>query len=243
MSERRHFLRSLPVAGTTAAIAGVAMQTGPAFAAAGTAGFSILVAASNSPQSMQDAADYVCTGNNDQNTINEAINSQANLGGVVALSPGSFRCSGPVKVRSRVALVGSGRASVLRAANAWSGAMIEAANTSTDKVTIADLALDGEYKNVTGILLNITRKDNFEDGSPDAANYITDVYIHGVRGNGVHLTGRHNRGYCVTRVRVWDAGGYGFVFDSPDGFVHQCEPANLRTMNSMVFISPRVKCH
>jgi len=223
MFERRHFLRSIPVAGTTAAIAGVALHASPASAAAGTSGFSILVAASNSPQSMQDVADYICTGSNDQNTINEAINSQSNIGGVVALSPGSFNCSGAVKVRSRVALVGSGRASVLRASNAWSGAMIEAYSTSTDKVTISDLALDGEYKNVNGILLNVTRKDDFEDGSPDAANYITDVYVHGVQGNGVHITGRHNRGFCVTRVRVWDAGGHGFVFNSPDGFVHQCE--------------------
>jgi len=223
MFERRHFLRSIPAAGTTAAVAGMALHSGPASAAAGTSGFSVLVAASNAPQNMLDIADYVCTGGNDQDTINEAINSQSKLGGVVALSPGSFNCSGPVKVRSRVTLVGSGRSSVMRATTAWSGAMIEAYSTSTDKVTISDLGLDGEYKNVGGILLNVTTKNSFEDGSPDAANYITDVYIHAVRGNGLHMTGRHNRGYCITRVRVWDAGGHGFVFDSPDGFVHQCE--------------------
>ena len=223
MIERRHFLRSLPAAGTTAAIAGMALHTNTASAATATTGFATLVAASNAPQSMKDAADYVCSGSNDQSTINEAINSQTSIGGVVALSPGRFNCSGAIKVRSRIALVGSGRASVIRATSSWSGAMIEAFNTSTDKVTISDLALDGEYKDVNGILLNVTRKDNFEDGSPDAANYITDVYIHAVRGNGLHLTGRHNRGYCVTRVRVWDPGGHGFVFNSPDGFVHQCE--------------------
>lgn len=223
MFERRHFLRTIPAAGATAAVAGMAIHSGPASAAAGTSGFSVLVAASNAPQAMQDVADYVCTGGNDQNTINEAINSQSNLGGVVTLSPGSFNCSGAVKVRTRVALTGSGRASVLRASNSWSGGMIEAATTNTNKVTISDLALDGEYKDVAGILLNVTTKSGFDDGSPDAAIYITDVYIHAVRSDGLHMTGLHNRGFCVTRVRVWDAGGHGFVFSSPDGFVHQCE--------------------
>ncbi len=223
MLGRRHFLRTIPAAGTTAAVTGMALHAGSASAAADTSGFSILVAASNAPQSMKDIADFVCYGSNDQNTINEAINSQSNLGGMVTLSPGSFNCSGPVKVRRRVALVGSGRSSVLRASNSWSGAMIEALTASTDKVTISDLALDGEYKDVAGILLNITTKADFDDGSPDPAIYITDVYIHAVRGDGLHMTGSQNRGYCVTRVRVWDAGGYGFVFNGPDGFVHQCE--------------------
>lgn len=222
MSDRRNFLRHIPAAGTTAAVAGVGLYSGQASAAIGTSGFSVLVAASDAPQPMIDVADYVCTGNNDDQTINAAINSQKNLGGTVALSPGNFNCSGPVKVRSRIALVGSGRASVIRAVSSWSGGLIEAFDSGTDKISISNLGLHGQNKKLDGILLNVTQK-NFDDYSPDAANYITDVYVYAMGGNGVHITGSRNRGACITRVRVWNVDGHGFVFNSPDGFIHQCE--------------------
>lgn len=223
MHDRRDFLRTIPVAGTTAVAAGIATQSSPAFAATGSSGFSILVASSEAPQSMQDAADFVCTGSDDQNTINQAIDSQSSLGGVVVLSPGGFNCSNRVRIRSRVALVGSGRSTVIRATRSWSGAMIQEQSNNIDKVSISNLALDGQYNDVIGIRLNVTSNSGFEDGSPDAANYITDVYIHAVGGNGLNIAGSRNRAACITRVRVWDVGGHGFVITSPDGFIHQCE--------------------
>ncbi|MFK8083040.1 MAG: right-handed parallel beta-helix repeat-containing protein [Granulosicoccus sp.] len=223
MSDRRDFLRYIPVAGTTVAAAGMAVQSGVASANVGSSGFSTLVASSEAPQEMQDAADFVCTGSADQNTINQAINAQAGLGGVVALSPGRFNCTGPVRVRSKTLLTGSGRSSVLTATQSWSGALIQANNSSVDKVTICNLALNGRSMDISGILLNVTSNANFEDGSPDAANYLTDVYVYNVRRHGVYITGSRNRAACLTRVRVWQAGGYGFVINSPDGFIHQCE--------------------
>jgi hypothetical protein len=230
MPDRREFLRHASMAG-----AGAALTAGPALAVqadagggglAATGAFAQLVASSEAPQSMKDAADFVCTGTNDQRTINQALVAASpganGLGGAVALSPGRFNCSAAVKVRRRTALVGSGRASIIRATRSWSGGLIEAATNGTDKVTVSNLGLDGEYTSVHGIYFNITTQD-FDDGSPDAANYITDVYIHATGGNGVHITGSRARAGCVTRVRVWDAGGHGFLINSPDGFYHQCE--------------------
>jgi len=153
----------------------------------------------------------------------QAIAAQSVLGGVVALSPGDFNCSGPVKVRSKISLVGSGRASELRATASWSGGLIHNHDPSTDKISISHLALDGAGNSVMGIFLNVTSNGNFEDGSPDAANYITDVYVHNVGSHGVYITGNRNRAACLTRIRVWNAGKYGFVINSGDGFIHQCE--------------------
>jgi len=255
MSDRRDFLRYIPVAGTTVAATGIAVQSGAASAYTGSSGFATRVASSEAPQAMQDAADFVCTGNADQITINQAINAQSGLGGVVTLSPGRFYCTGPVRVRSKTMLTGSGRASVLTATQSWSGALIQTNSSSVDKVTICNLALDGTNKDISGILLNVTSDANFEDGSPDAANYITDVYVYKVGRHGVHLTGSRNRAACLTRVRVWDAGGYGFVINSPDGFIHQCESgssgldgfliqsANNRITNCKAWYSDRSGFH
>ncbi len=187
----------------------------------------MLVAAANAPQSMRDVADYVCSGSNDQATINEALQSTYpdtnGLGGVVQLSPGTFNCSGSVRMRRRTSLIGAGRASILKATTGWGGGIIETFDAGTDKVSVAFLGIDGDYKNVHGIHFNVTDDGSFDDGSPDAANFLTDVYIHAPGLDGVRFEGGRMRAANVSKVRIWNPGGYGYYLDSPDGFYDQCE--------------------
>ena len=187
--------------------------------------FSILVAASNAPQAMKDVADYVCSGTSDQSQINAAVNEanqNDNLGGVVTLSPGTFTCNGPIFMRKRVSLVGAGRATRIVSAAAYGG-VIRTATNAEDKINIAHLAIHGQGQNNDGILLNATSNAGFDEGSPDAANHVSDVYISNVGKSGIVVTGSRARATMITRVRVLNAGAWGFNIKAPDGFYSQCE--------------------
>lgn len=176
---------------------------------------------------MKDAADYVCSGSNDQATINDAVQAAypgaSGLGGVVQLSPGTFNCSGAVKLRRRTSLLGAGRATILSASSGWGGGVIEPFDNGTDKVSVGFLAIDGNYQNVHGIYFNVTDNGSFDDGSPDAANFFTDLYIYAPGLDGIRFEGSRMRAANVSKIRVWNPGGYGYYLDSPDGFYTQCE--------------------
>lgn len=215
---RRRFLAT----GATGAL-GLGAFAAPAMQAAPTGGgFATTVAAVNAPQSMKDVADFVCNGSNDQNTINAAINSMVPLGGVVLLSPGNFNCFAPVRTRKRTSLVGSGRATRLVAKSDAMIAVISSRTTAEDKMEVAHLAIIGEGRFTNGISWNITSNVGFDEGSPDASNRISDVYVSNVGRSGISLSGGRNRGPMVQRVRVLNAGQYGFNIQTPDGFFDQC---------------------
>lgn len=237
MSNRREFIRQMALAGTgtaTGIFAANAMSS-PALAQTAGAGFATLIAASDAPQSIKDQADFVCSGSNDHVTINNALAAliptrNSGLGGVVQLSPGTFYCSGSVRMRPRTALVGSGRATILKATRGWDsryengvwGGVIETNTEGVDKVHIAFLTIDGNRKNVHGVYFYLTEKW-FDDGSPDAANHLTDLYVYRPNGDGIHLTGSRTRAHYLSRVRVWNADGHGYYLDAPDSFYSQCE--------------------
>ena len=189
-------------------------------------GFEILVAASNAPASMQAIADFVCTGTADQNQINAAVNvanQSDTLGGVVRLSPGTFKVNGPILLRKRVSLIGCGRASRIESVTGGYGGVIRTATAAEDKISISHLAIHGLGQNINGILLNATSNAGFDEGSPDAANYVSDVYVSNVGLAGIAVTGARGRASMVTRVRVLNAGTWGFNITAPDGFYSQCE--------------------
>lgn len=224
----------------TASAAGVAAigASGNAFAQVDAAiggSFSILIAASDAPQEMKDVADIVCSGVNDQNEINQAIgrltpSRRTSLGGSIQLSPGNFYISNQIRMRPRVSLIGSGRSTILKATGEWNsrndsnvmGGVIEANSLGIDKVHVASLAIDGNRQNVHGIFFHITEK-YFDDGSPDAANSFTDLYIWRTGGDGIRFTGSRMRAAQLSRIRIWLAGGYGYYLDSPDCFYSQLE--------------------
>jgi parallel beta-helix repeat protein len=76
----------------------------------------LYVAASNAPDLDKARAQYVCTGTNDQNVINQAIQATQSTvsghiqGGTVLLSPGTFNISDAISLTGcyRVTLMGSG---------------------------------------------------------------------------------------------------------------------------------------
>jgi len=218
--QRRDFLTSAALGSATMAGLGASMLQGDP----GTMGVS--VAASNAPQAMKSAADFVCSGSNDHVQINQAIervSAPGSVGGVVSLSPGTFNCGAPVRTQKRVTLAGAGWATRLVAKFGGFGGVIVADSDHEDKMTVAHLAIIGEGRDTNGILWNITSNAGFDEGSPDASNHISDVYVSNVRRSGIVISGPRNRGCMVERARVLNAGQRGFNITSPDGFYDQCE--------------------
>ena len=238
MTERRNLMKNMALLGTASAAGIAAIGSSDSASAQVTAqiagSFSVLIAASNAPQDLKDIADFVCSGTDDQVQINQAINelipNRSDLGGTVQLSPGTFFISDKIRMRPRVSLIGSGRATILKAMSEWqshndpslTGGVIEPNDLGIDKVHVASLAIDGNRKNIHGIFFNITQQ-LFDDGSPDAANAFTDLYIYRPGQDGIRFTGTRMRGSQLSRIRVWDAGGYGYHLDNPDSFYSQLE--------------------
>lgn len=81
----------------------------------GSAG-SVLVAASDSPPSVRDVADFVCDGEADEVEIQAALDGLPAYGGHVVLAPGAFRLAGTVNVSVEGTTL-SGPGSLL----SWSG--------------------------------------------------------------------------------------------------------------------------
>lgn len=238
--ERRELMKQMAVLGTASA-AGIATigATSNAFAQTDVrefgGDFSILIAASDAPQGVKNIANVVCTGANDQIEINQAIakllpSRNSGLGGVVHLSQGNFDITDQILMRTRTSLIGSGRATILKARSSWNsrnnpgliGGVIEPDGNDIDKCHVASLAIDGNNREVHGIFFNITQP-NFDDGSPDAANSFTDLYIWRTGGDGIHLTGTRMRATQLSRIRVWNPGGYGYFLNNPDSFYSHLE--------------------
>ncbi|MEM9776095.1 MAG: hypothetical protein AAF902_16070, partial [Chloroflexota bacterium] len=198
----------------------------------------LIVAAASAPNVVKDGAHLICSGTNDHEVINQALTSLGDAGGLVRLTAGTYNCAGAVKMQRRTSLLGSGRATILKAIGTWTafdgsaqGAVIEPADSGTDKTLVGFLAINGNrYQNADtqGIYYHIDSKADFDEG-PDAGHYFTDLYIFQTNRHGLHVSGSHMRATKVTRMRVYNVGdeggteAHGFWIDSPDGMYSQCE--------------------
>ncbi|WP_339311740.1 right-handed parallel beta-helix repeat-containing protein [Paenibacillus sp. FSL M7-0896] len=106
----------------------------------------LIVAASNSTHGGKDGADFICTGENDQTTINAAIAALPPKGGGITLLEGSYNISSPVQVnKNNVSIRGNGNGTELK--RVWveeyfDGVLIVAASGCT----IENLQINGMVK-------------------------------------------------------------------------------------------------
>lgn len=110
---------------------------------------SITVAAKDAPEGIRDAADFCCTGLDDEGTIRQAILALPSGGGTVQLSAGTFEIrkvpqtlGGILIDRSFVTLAGQGAATRLRLAAGQNTNVIRIIGSGVGHVTIRDLAID-----------------------------------------------------------------------------------------------------
>jgi hypothetical protein len=196
----------------------------------------ILVAAADASDSVQEQADVVCTGSHDERRINDAVEACGQSGGIVLLSPGTFAVAGAVLLRSRVTLLGAGRATVLKASETWRGpdgssfgSVLSLHNGSTHRTALRHLTIDGNKENADckGVFYDVNAYPTDRPDGPDPVHVIDDVHVVNTGSVGVHLTGGSSRSNVVTGVRVFGAGrgvqAEGFLIECYDSFFAQCE--------------------
>lgn len=201
-----------------------------------------LVAPSTAPQEWKDAADYVCTGTNDQNTINTALTATAGNGpGGVQLMGGLYYIGGSIIMRRAQTLNGVGMLTELRATSSFQAAMIKNNADGDNMLTISNLLVNGNFLGVHGIQI-LNGSTSFPQGSstsdrpgtnPDSVHWIHHVYVRApgngsFSGHGIHLgTPSGSTGNCrgnkIHSCRVMDATGDAFRFTAAsDSFVMDC---------------------
>lgn len=196
----------------------------------------ILVAAADASGSVQEQADVVCTGGNDERDINDAVEACGPSGGMVLLSPGTFAVSGAVLLRDMVTLLGAGRSTVLRASGTWGGpdggsigSVLTLHNGATHRTALRHLTIDGnkEHADCKGVFYDVNAYPTDRPDGPDPVHVIDDVHVVNTGSVGMHLTGGTSRSNMVTGVRVFGAGrtvqAEGLLIECYDSFFAQCE--------------------
>jgi len=104
----------------------------------------VFVAASDARSDVKSLADFVCTGANDDVTIEQAINSLPAAGGRVVLSEGNYTFGSSLDIlKSNVTLEGQGSGTVIKGAIGTSYIIVGNGSTALSNIKIANLAIDG----------------------------------------------------------------------------------------------------
>lgn len=203
----------------------------------------VVVASADMPQTVKDAADFVCDGTGDQVEINAAIDVAAPLQsrnalmpagaqqrGKVVLTGGRFSCSGPVLMRTGVHLAGSGWGTEVRSVGVTSAGLIQLADVNDHAMIVSDLYLYGNWSaggscsaidfDSTGSV-NSGGVANYPSTSPDNYYIIRDLLIDAFTGgassvnrHGIYLHGGgYHRGPMVSGCTIRNIGGSG-IFKS-----------------------------
>jgi hypothetical protein len=178
------------------------------------AGQTLIVAAANATTKVKNGADYVCTGSNDQATINSAITALPAAGGLILFSAGTFNVSSAISITSsNVSLEGTGVSTIFSvSAGSNISSVISVTGTGTVEVKLRKFSIQG------------SSSDTFGDGiyydTPwsitDTQHTLEDVYITNCPNNGVHVAANADtRVLLFSRVHVKNCKGNGFFMAYP----------------------------
>lgn len=109
------------------------------------------VAASDALDIVKAQADYVCTGSDDQNTIQSALDALPDGGGWVSLSQGIFNLSASIDLSSNQILSGCGNSTILTTSTVGLIFLSAVGGNGTEKtgIIISDLQIDGGAERVS----------------------------------------------------------------------------------------------
>jgi len=140
-----------------------------------------VVAASNSPQAVKDAADYVASGISDDATINTALTAAA--GGSVYLAEGTYYETNSINIPNETTLFGAGSGTIITEANGQNGsfAFIQNSDSSSGNaagIAIHDLIIDGNKANQTTDMTGGIYMVNMSPGTGSTAhNDVTITHV------------------------------------------------------------------
>jgi parallel beta-helix repeat protein len=157
----------------------------------------VIVAASNSSQTLKDSADYIATGTADQGIINTALT--AATGGSIYLAEGTYTVSAAITIPNSTTLFGAGAGSLITIPNAQNLTYNIIQNTDQvtgTRVTIHDLRIDGNKANQTAGVMNGIYLKNMGGGSGSSARdgaKVTNVTARAMYGSdGIDLVSSNN---------------------------------------------------
>lgn len=96
--------------------------------------YSYIIAPNDAPETVKKGADYVCTGNNDQIVINEAIQSLEI--GDIYLAIGNFNITGQIELKDNVNILSNG--AVINKSNEYSSLLTQDANVNDTIIHVKD---------------------------------------------------------------------------------------------------------
>jgi hypothetical protein len=169
-----------------------------------------------------DVMDHGATGlfsGNDTTALQNAVDTVAEAGGgVVYLRPHKWFNTDGIKMRGNVSLVGGGSSTTLaHRANATQD-LISLYDYSQMFVTIRNMNINGNSTNQVNPVDGIHLDQTGANGSSLPNHRIQDVYIYGIKGNGIYL-GAITRATSVTNVGIYKADGYGLWLAGADSRV------------------------
>jgi hypothetical protein len=193
------------------AVSSVNGQTGVVSIATG---YTLVVAASNATTRVKSGADYVCSGTNDQTTINSAISALPANGGTILLSAGTFSIAAPISITtSNISLEGTGVSTELSVPGGTNITyVISVTGQYTVEVKLRRFFIQGSYGDTSGDGIYI----DTPWGSTDTQHTLEDIYITNCPNNGIHVpTGADTRVMLFNRIHVKNCKGNGFYFAYP----------------------------
>lgn len=175
---------------------------------------------------------------NNAQAIQAAIDAVGSAGGGTVRIPRGLWATGPLKLRTRVKLVGEGWVSQLRLVNGSNTHLISLADSDTEQTAIEHLSLDGNGANQTAGDVVLLDNTDFDPpvtwpGLGDPYHTLTDVVIVNGKRDGLHTMGSLGAGtYDSVVVRNCDR--YGINLQSPDNLLTRCTVFGSGLQNFMV---------
>lgn len=199
----------------------------------------LVVAASDSLH--KERADYVCSGANDDVTIQQAINALPTDGGIVYLSEGHYVISNTIVLRKGVALIGTGEHSTtINLADNSNCDMIAYGQTDaiSSFIKVKRMFLNGNKANQTsGHGINIYKVSHTVKDC-----IISEVYINSVKQTGIRF--EHVWGGHIDHCNSESNDEYGYHLHAEQTYINDCYGSgcddNFRTQGSQIFLT---NCH
>ncbi|MEO3822407.1 hypothetical protein [Actinomadura sp. B10D3] len=199
---------------------------GTAFAAAGiTAGVAAETLLSPSPSTAEAEQKGPWTYVPPNGSIQKAIDKGATA---ILLGHGDYRLTEPVVPVRGCTIRGAGQRTRLRATRSMDAMIAIGRGRSVDGVAVSDLVLDCAGQAGIGIDLDITGTGRFYKGEPDAVCRIDNLAVYLPELDGIAYRGSDTQACVTSRVRVRQAGRYGFRVEAPDSWWIACEATTRR---------------
>lgn len=150
----------------------------------------------------------------------------------VMLGHGEYPLTEPLVPTRGCTIRGAGQRTRLRAARSMDAMIAIGDGRSVDGVSISDLVLDCADRAGIGIDLDITGTSRFYKGEPDAVCRLDNLAVYMPALDGVAYRGSDTQACVTSRVRVRQAGRYGFRVEAPDSWWIACEATTRRQTGS-----------